>query len=103
MAFVFNVLFKNEEFFNQIRVKFNNYLDTKNSNSILLTYDDVKIISTLNLAPMLTMSGWPSGLRRQTQGTPYSLIVREHSGPRLRAWVQIPLLTKSFCRRFHMF
>jgi hypothetical protein len=41
-------------------------------------------------------SGWPSGLRRQTQGVPYSLIVREHSGPRLRAWVQIPLLTKLF-------
>jgi hypothetical protein len=31
---------------------------------------------------------------------PYSLIAREHSGPRLRAWVQIPLLTNIFlCRQ----
>ena len=40
------------------------------------------------------MSGWPSGLRRQTQGIDPSLT--EHSGPRMRAWVRIPLLTKLF-------
>lgn len=42
-----------------------------------------------------TASGWPSGPRRQTQGT-LPLPARggfECSGPRLRAWVQIPLLT----------
>lgn len=42
-----------------------------------------------------TASGWPSGLRRQTQGI-LPLPARggfERSGPRLRAWVQIPLLT----------
>ena len=44
------------------------------------------------------VSGWPSGLRRQTQGFPCSLIesFKEISGPRMRAWVQIPLLTKFF-------
>ena len=40
------------------------------------------------------MSGWPSGLRRQTQGIDPSLT--EHSGPRMRAWVRIPLLTILF-------
>ena len=41
------------------------------------------------------MSGWPSGLRRQTQGDPCFQIesANENSGPRMRAWVQIPLLT----------
>ena len=38
------------------------------------------------------MSGWPSGLRRQTQELNSSPI-SEHSGPRMRAWVRIPLLT----------
>jgi hypothetical protein len=34
---------------------------------------------------------------------PYSLIAREHSGPRLRAWVQIPLLTNIFwCRQLQI-
>ena len=44
------------------------------------------------------MSGWPSGLRRQTQGIPYLLIARvlENYGPLMRAWVRIPLLTKDF-------
>ncbi len=32
-------------------------------------------------------SGWPSGLRRQTQGKPSSLKVSENYGPRLRAWI----------------
>lgn len=46
------------------------------------------------------MSGWPSGLRRQTQGYPCSPVGnnQENSGPRMRAWVQIPLLTKLFVR-----
>ena len=44
-------------------------------------------------------SGWPNGLRRQTQGVPYPLIEGEHSGPRMRAWVQIPLLTKFFLNK----
>ena len=48
-------------------------------------------------------SGWPSGLRRQTQGLLYSPIVREHSGPRKRAWVQIPLLTILFSLDVIMF
>ena len=43
-------------------------------------------------------SGWPSGLRRQPQGTPSLLIAEayENSGPLMRAWVRIPLLTKYF-------
>ena len=44
------------------------------------------------------MSGWPSGLRRQTQGIDPSL--NESSGPRMRAWVRIPLLTKTFFNSF---
>ena len=44
------------------------------------------------------MSGWSSGLRRQTQGIDPSLI--EISGPRMRAWVRIPLLTKTFFTYF---
>ena len=49
-----------------------------------------------NFVEMTTTSGWPSGLRRQTQGLPYLLIARafEISGPLMRAWVRIPLLTK---------
>ena len=46
------------------------------------------------------LSGWPSGLRRQTQGTCLTPMIRsckENSGPRMRAWVQIPLLTATFC------
>ena len=45
------------------------------------------------------LSGWPSGLRRQTQGTCLTPMIRsckENSGPRMRAWVQIPLLTAIF-------
>ena len=44
------------------------------------------------------MSGWPSGLRRQTQGLPCSAIqsCHENSGPLMRAWVRIPHLTKLF-------
>ena len=42
-------------------------------------------------------SGWPSGLRRQTQELFSSLLWSEHSGPRMRAWVRIPLLTQTFC------
>ena len=40
-------------------------------------------------------SGWPSGLRRQTQGLPSLLMtgIIGNSGPRMRAWVRIPLLT----------
>ena len=41
-------------------------------------------------------SGWPSGLRRQTQEIYSSLESSEHSGPRMWAWVRIPLLTKPF-------
>ena len=41
------------------------------------------------------MSGWPSGLRRQTQGI-HPSHRSEISGPRMRAWVRIPLLTKTF-------
>ena len=47
----------------------------------------------------LTLSGWPSGLRRQTQGEYLTLMIGsciENSGPRMRAWVQIPLLTNQF-------
>ena len=46
------------------------------------------------------MSGWPSGLRRQTQGycltSEYGVHMKENSGPQLRAWVQIPFLTTDF-------
>ena len=45
-----------------------------------------------------SLSGWPSGLRRQTQGLPCSPIesYNENSGPLMRAWVRIPLLTELF-------
>ena len=39
------------------------------------------------------LSGWPSGLRRQTQALASLLCIGECSGPRMRAWVRIPLLT----------
>ena len=45
------------------------------------------------------LSGWPSGLRRQTQGfnlALHSVSMVESSGPRMWAWVRIPLLTKYF-------
>ena len=42
------------------------------------------------------LSGWPSGLRRQTQGTALHCINVQCSGPRMWAWVQIPLLTYFF-------
>ena len=42
------------------------------------------------------MSGWPSGLRRQTQGSTLPAKASGCSGPRMRAWVRIPLLTKFF-------
>ena len=51
------------------------------------------------LISKVILSGWPSGLRRQTQGTcltPMIRSCRENSGPRMRAWVQIPLLTATF-------
>ena len=41
------------------------------------------------------VSGWPSGLRRQTQEARL-FPVMEHSGPQLWAWVRIPLLTCRF-------
>ena len=41
---------------------------------------------------MNVKSGWPSGLRRQTQEIYSSLESSEHSGPRMWAWVRIPLL-----------
>ena len=49
------------------------------------------------LIPSIRKSGWPSGLRRQTQEIYSSLLWSEHSGPRMRAWVRIPLLTQTFC------
>ena len=63
-----------------------------------------KIISSIYfklkfLISKVILSGWPSGLRRQTQGTcltPMIRSCRENSGPRMRAWVQIPLLTATF-------
>ena len=44
------------------------------------------------------MSGWPSGLRRQSQVQNLSCLFRAQgrSGPRMWAWVRIPLLTKMF-------
>ena len=45
------------------------------------------------------LSGWPSGLRRQTQGYIDSLLASvslKHSGPRMWAWVRIPPLTDFF-------
>ena len=40
----------------------------------------------------LSLSGWPSGLRRQTQAAASQL---GRSGLRMEAWVRIPLLTDS--------
>ena len=47
---------------------------------------------------IVSLSGWPSGLRRQTQGLSalYAMCVIECSGPRMWAWVRIPLLTNFF-------
>ena len=42
------------------------------------------------------MSGWPSGLRRQTQEILHCISVNECSGLHLEAWVRIPLLTNFF-------
>jgi hypothetical protein len=42
------------------------------------------------------MSGWPSGLRRQTQVAYFSCEGSKNSGLRKKAWVEIPLLTQSF-------
>ena len=44
----------------------------------------------------LILSGWPSGLRRQTQAKACLNTGIEPSGPRMWAWVQIPLLTNIF-------
>ena len=57
---------------------------------------ETKIIRNFILICFLRKSGWPSGLRRQTQEIYSSLQKSEHSGPRMRAWVRIPLLTKPF-------
>ena len=50
------------------------------------------------LVQFLWVSGWPSGLRRQTQGRALfpDREQLEISGPLLRAWVRIPHLTKFF-------
>ena len=52
-----------------------------------------KSIAFQTLGEVNNKSGWPSGLRRQTQEINSSLLGGEHSGPRMRAWVRIPLLT----------
>ena len=51
----------------------------------------------------LYVSGWPSGLRRQTQGMPCIVSMHKCSGPRMWAWVQIPLLTKFFFFSFVLY
>ena len=59
-----------------------------------------EVIIILKLSSRNNKSEWPSGLRRQTQGTAL-LSGRERleiSGPHLRAGVQIPFLTKIFFR-----
>ena len=53
-------------------------------------------VTRANFATFHNKSGWPSGLRRQTQGVTLRADSAEHSGPRLRAWVRIPLLTKYY-------
>ena len=61
---------------------------------LFATYFKLKFLNS-----KVILSGWPSGLRRQTQGTcltPMIRSCRENSGPRMRAWVQIPLLTATF-------
>ena len=63
---------------------------------LFATYFKLKFLSS-----KVILSGWPSGLRRQTQGTcltPMIRSCRENSGPRMRAWVQIPLLTATFLK-----
>ena len=72
----------------------------------LFIYVWLKIIFATYFKPQffnskVILSGWPSGLRRQTQGTCLTSMIRsckENSGPRMRAWVQIPLLTATFCK-----
>ena len=75
--------------------------DLKINNSRLLppTYFEHKFLNRGSI-----LSGWPSGLRRQTQGTCLTPMIgscRENSGPRMRAWVQIPLLTATFWKIFY--
>ena len=62
-----------------------------NISAYAVTICMVRIFSVVPL-----MSGWPSGLRRQTQGNFPSLEGHGRSGPRMRAWVRIPLLTNLF-------
>ena len=61
---------------------------------------NVLIIFSKEIAFFITKSGWPSGLRRQTQEIYSSLQRSEHSGPQMRAWVRIPLLTQTFSKVF---
>jgi hypothetical protein len=58
---------------------------------------ETKIVLNIIRFFVFYMSEWPSGLRRQTQGN--TLLPDkecEISGPRLRAGVRIPFLTRSF-------
>ena len=72
----------------------------------LFIYVWLKIIFATYFKPQFSsskviLSGWLSGLRRQTQGTCLTFMIRsckENSGPRMRAWVQIPLLTATFLK-----
>ena len=70
---------------------------------------DIKFLN-FDYHELIHMSGWPSGLRRQTQGEkPCFLIGSENeiSGPLMRAGVRIPFLTTTIfgrtfpvCRRW---
>lgn len=61
--------------------------------------ESIYTIITRNFA----MSGWPSGLRRQTQGRNLPCKGIECSGPRMWAWVRIPHLTLIFLLLFLLF
>ena len=61
-----------------------------------------KVVVNLGFSLILVdfwMSGWPSFLRRQTQGTYLITADDVCSGPRIWAWVRIPLLTKCLWER----
>ena len=55
-------------------------------------YHIIIITNMMHYVLYIYMSGWPSGLRRQTQDIS-CIHSNEHSGPLMWAWVQIPLLT----------
>ena len=68
-------------------------------------YSLIKSFIVPHVSAVCELSGWPSGLRRQTASF-INLMVHVccigTSGLRMEAWVRIPLLTVMFCVIFPM-